>query len=109
MWSSTSTAIWSRARDGGSRPHVRVLHLAAVGFVIADEERLERRHDLPIERALLVGLHVGEVVPQAHGEAGVLVLRILSEPAPPQALDVLALDDHVRPIRPLEVVPRAST
>ena len=43
--------------------------------------------------ALLVGLHVGQVVPQAHREAGILVSRILDEQATAEPLDCLALDD----------------
>src|SRR5262245_52011800 len=90
------------ASDSGD--HVRVLHLAAISLVFAHEERLERRHDLLVQLALLIGLHVGRVVPQADREAGILVLRILDKQATAEPLDCLALDD-VRSIGALELAP----
>src|SRR5438128_576598 len=75
--------ITVREGFGGPSPilNIGVFHVAAIGLVLTDEERLERSHDLPVERALFVSLHVRRVVPQAHGEAGVLVACILGQPA----------------------------
>ena len=56
-------------------------------------KRLEQNYELFVQLALLVGLHVGQVVPQAHREAGILVSRILDEQATAEPLDRLALDD----------------
>src|SRR5262245_56326052 len=87
---------------------VGVLHVAAIGLVVTHEERLERRHDLSVERALLVGLHVRLAVPQAHREAGVLVPGVLREPAAAKPLEPLALGEDVRAIGALELVPRTG-
>src|SRR5437870_13047104 len=88
---------------------LHVLDLGAIGLVVADEERLQRRRELvAVEVALLVCLHVGGALPQTHREARVLVLRVLEQPAPAQPFDLAALDRHRLPIRLLEVVPRAG-
>src|SRR5262249_53925519 len=87
---------------------VGVLHVAAIGLVVTHEERLERRHDLAVERALLVGLHVRLAVPQTHREAGVLVPGVLREPATAKPLESLALGEDVRAIGVLELVPRTG-
>src|SRR5262245_13507253 len=84
-----------------------VLHLAPVGLEFPHEERLQGGDDLAVERALLVRLHVGQVVPAADREAGIVVVRVLREPATPEALDVLALGHDAAPIGALEIAPRA--
>src|SRR5258706_11461463 len=82
---------------------VGVLHLAPIGLVLADEEGLERRHDLLVQGALLVRLHVGQAIPQAHGKPGILVSGLLRQPPAPQSFDVLALGHDIRSIRALEL------
>src|SRR5262245_41477727 len=88
---------------------LRVFHLGAIGLVVADEERLERRRDVrPVEVALLVRLHLGRALPQAHRKARVLVLPVLEQPAPAQTLDLPSFGGHRGAIRLLELVPRAG-
>src|SRR5262249_5410575 len=94
-------------RRGKLGDHIRVLHLAAIRLVLAHEERLEQSGELFEQVALLVALHVGQVVPQAHREAGILVARILDEQATAEPLDCLAVDD-VLSIGALELAPRSG-
>src|SRR6516162_8096313 len=91
---------------GKSGEHIPAPHLAAMRLVFAHEEWLELSHELFVQLAFLVGLHVGQVFPQAHGEAGILVSRILDEQATVEPLDRLTLD--VRSIGALELVPRSA-
>src|SRR5207245_9374562 len=60
-----------------------------------------------VERTLLVRLHVGGVVPQADGEARVLVAGILSQPTAAQPFEPLALGEDVLPVGALELAPRS--
>src|SRR5262249_2618442 len=88
---------------------LHVLHLGAVGLVVTDEERLQRRREfLPIEVALLVRLHIGRAVPEAHGEARVFVLRVLEQPPPAQPFEVVSFRGYRGAIGLLELVPRAG-
>src|SRR5207249_6469992 len=87
---------------------VGVLHVAAIRLVLTDEERLERSHDLPVERALLVGLHVSGVVPQAHRESRILVRLVLGQPAAAQPLEALAFGEDGLPVGAFEVFLCAS-
>src|SRR5262245_11850467 len=103
---SSAASREARYRFALSARLLDVLHLGAVGLVVADEEGLQSRRDiLPIEVALLVRLHLGGALPEAHGEAGVLVLRVLEQPSSTQALDLPALGGHGGVIRLLELVP----
>src|SRR5437867_5438372 len=88
------------------RADVGELHVAAIGSVLPDEERLERGHDLPVERALFVGLHVRRVVPETYREPRILVFRILGEPPTAQSFEALALREYVLPVSTLELAPR---
>jgi len=62
-------------------------------LVLAHEQRRELSHYLLVQHALLIGLHIGQVVPQAHPEAGIRGSRILDEQATAEPLARLALDD----------------
>src|SRR6516225_1717387 len=104
LFSASAVGPFRRGKLGD---HICVLHLAAMCLVLAHEERLERSQELFEHRALLVGLHVGNVVPQADREAGVLVTRVLDEQATAEPLDRLAIGD-VRSIVALELVPRSG-
>src|SRR5205814_6741557 len=85
---------------------LHVLHVAVISLVVTDEERLKRGGELLfVEVALLVRLYVRRAFPQAHREPGVLVIRVLHQPPPPQPLDLTPLRGHRGLIRFLELVP----
>src|SRR6516225_3307469 len=104
LFSASAVGPFRRGKLGD---HICVLHLAAMRLVLAHEERLERSQELLEHRALLVGLHVARVFPQANREAGVLVYRILDEQATAEPLDRLAIDD-VCSKGALELVPHSG-
>src|SRR5499427_7851752 len=88
---------------------LHVLHLGAIGLVVAHEEGLQRGGDLlAVEITLLVGLHLRRTIPEAHREPGVLVGAVLEQPAPTQPLELAALGGHGGAVGLLELVPGAG-
>src|SRR5688572_8103085 len=106
---ATRTMTRTDSATGTSRSAMHgllhVLDLTAIGLVLADEERLEGgREFLLVEVALLVGLHLGRVFPQADREPRIRIGGVLQEPPSTQALARAPLGGHRRLVRSLYLV-----
>jgi hypothetical protein len=84
-----------------------IFHLTPIGRVLARKKRAQGWHiHIPKHLALLIRLQVLWGFPEAYGKATVGIVRILGEPAPPQAFDLFAGERLF--IHPLELVPGAG-